>query len=92
MWYVSAWGSQPTSTRFDLISGNVIVHEHVAYNKQVQRTFLHTQGGDECSNGRDGQIPPKLFNLNSPPLEISISQKQAGTVLIVLKYAQIDKK
>lgn len=84
MWYVSVWGSHPKSTTFDLISGDVIVHEHVAYNKQVQRAFLHTQGAPECSNGRERQIPSKLFNLKSSPLEISISQKKAGSGLVSL--------
>lgn len=58
----------PTSTTFDLISGDAIVHEYVVYNKQVQMTFLHLQG-EECNNGRDRQILLKLFNLKSSPLE-----------------------
>ena len=54
----------PTSTTIDLISGDAIVHEYVAYNKQVQMTFLHLQGrGEECSNGRDRQMLLKLSNL-----------------------------
>lgn len=38
------------------------------------------------------QILSKLFNLKSSPLEISISQKKAGSGLKVFKYTQIDKK
>lgn len=38
------------------------------------------------------QIPSKLFNLKLSPLEISISQKKAGSGLKVFKYTQIDKK
>lgn len=38
------------------------------------------------------QILSKLFNLKPSPLEISISQKKAGSGLKVFKYTQIDKK
>lgn len=71
MRYVNARGSyNPRSTTFDLISGDVIVHEHVADIKRVQLPVLHTQGrADECGSGRDRQMLSELLNLKSSPLD-----------------------
>lgn len=68
-----------------------------AYTKRVQMTLLYTQSrGDECSNGRDRQILPKLFNLKSSPLEIHLwnfyFQKKGREWIVILQICSGKQK